>query len=73
MTEPRGGHSQPAPGVMTLRVYTVSRAGVISNDSGVTHVDPDKCISPTGFNGSAYPECTCPRCISKRASQRRTR
>ncbi|MFE6486988.1 hypothetical protein ACFVGN_29190 [Streptomyces sp. NPDC057757] len=70
MAEARHEES-PTPGArgvsgMTLRVYTVDRAGTITSDSGTRHVSLRGDVIPlTG----AFPKCSCPNCAKKAAPQ----
>jgi len=62
------GTAPPKPSVkMTMRVYTVNRAGIITEDRGPVSVLPSDQPLPVS---TAFPPCRCPRC---RAGQAVTR
>lgn len=54
----------PEPGVkMRLRVYSVNRAGIITEDRGSLDVLPETGPPPLS---TAFPPCACPRCVAAR-------
>ena len=48
---------------MTMRVYSVTRAGLITRDRGTVNV-PDRKEAPFVMGG--FPPCACPRCASRK-------
>ncbi|MFE3635492.1 hypothetical protein [Streptomyces cellostaticus] len=57
--------ARPEPGVkMRLRVYSVNRAGIITEDRGCLDVLPQ--AGPPQMVSTAFPPCACPRCVAAR-------
>ncbi|MGW6910235.1 hypothetical protein [Streptomyces sp. NPDC054940] len=52
---------------MTIRVYTVTREGIIIADSGTEQVRDSKWVPP---KQDSYPACKCPRCVAGQAVAR---
>lgn len=57
-------NTPPAPG-MTLRVYTVSRDGTVTQDTGTRRITPN---SPPLPVSSRPPLCVCSRCLGRPAA-----
>ncbi|MFJ4365047.1 hypothetical protein ACIP4S_12940 [Streptomyces chartreusis] len=49
---------------MTMRVYTVTREGLITEDSGTRQIQPVEQL-PDVQDG--FPSCACPRCRARGA------
>ncbi|GGR79436.1 hypothetical protein GCM10010252_17660 [Streptomyces aureoverticillatus] len=58
-----GKSDSPAPG-MTLRVYTVSRDGTVTQDTGTRRITPNGGPPPLS---SRPPLCVCSRCLGRPA------
>ena len=62
------GTAPPQPTAkMTMRVYTVNRAGIVTEDRGLVGVLPSDQPAPLS---TAFPPCQCPRCGAGRAVTR---
>lgn len=56
------------PPKMTLRVYTVTSEGAVTNDTGVHGFEGGEEGTPTSL-GQEYPPCACPWCSAARAAR----
>lgn len=52
---------------MTLRVYTVDRAGTVTTDTGVHGYTGPEHLDDALTATSQFPACACPRCRAARA------
>ncbi|UKY55609.1 hypothetical protein [Streptomyces inhibens] len=50
----------PRQSLMTLRVYTATRDGVVMEERATVHVVTGDRVDPFGL-GQAWPPCACPR------------
>ncbi|MFD9207889.1 hypothetical protein ACFVZM_16635 [Streptomyces sioyaensis] len=54
------GRQPPRKSLMTMRVYSTTRAGVVTEEQASVHVVAGDRFDPYGLS-QAWPPCACPR------------